>query len=91
MARDECQSLLDHRIYNDTRVTWAELGVGMFGCEVIRNAFLPSTFALADTENTSLANFNPFTKEYETFMIRVLPLATRIARSSLLNMASSFS
>jgi len=36
----------------------------MFGCEVIRNDFLPSTFALADTANASLANFSPFTKEY---------------------------
>jgi len=41
-----------------------QLGVGIFGCEVIRNAFLPSTFALADTANAPVVNFNPFTKEY---------------------------
>ena len=39
-----------------------QLGVGMFGCEVIRNDLLPSTFLLADTANAPLANFNPFTK-----------------------------
>jgi hypothetical protein len=36
----------------------------MFGCEVIPNAFLPSTYALADTAKIFLANFNPFTKEF---------------------------
>ena len=74
--------MLDRRIHNVTRVTWTQLGVGMFGCEVIRNAFLQSTFELADTKNASLANLNPFTKEYETLIIRVLPLAARIDRSS---------
>ena len=41
-----------------------QLGVGMFGCEVIRNDLLPSTFALVDTARAPLANFIPFTKEY---------------------------
>ena len=56
--------MLDHRLHNVIRATWTQLAVGMFGCEVIPNAFLPSTFALADTANASFANFNQFTKEY---------------------------
>jgi len=46
MARDERQSMLDHRTHNAIRATWTQLGLGMFGCEVIPNAFLPSTFSL---------------------------------------------
>jgi hypothetical protein len=88
MSRDECQSLLDHRIHNVTRATWAVLGVGMFGCEVIPNAFLPSTFALVDTANASLANFNPFAKEYETLMIRFSVISYKNCPFFTLNMAS---
>jgi hypothetical protein len=56
--------MLDHSIHNVIRVTWTELCVGMLGCEVIPNAFLHTAFALADTAKASLANFNPFAKEY---------------------------
>ena len=35
--------MLDHRIHNVIRATWTVLGVGMFGSEVIPNAFFTST------------------------------------------------
>jgi len=54
--------MLDHRIHNVIRVTWTQLFVGMFECGVIPEAFLTSTFALADKANASLTNFNQFTK-----------------------------
>jgi hypothetical protein len=41
-----------------------QLGVGMFVFGGISDAFLSSTFSSADTANASIANFNPFTKEF---------------------------
>ena len=65
-----------------------QLGVGMFGCEVISNAFLPSKFALVDTANASLANFNPFTEQYWTFMIRFFVISYKNYPFFTLDMAS---
>jgi hypothetical protein len=60
-------------------------------CEAIPNDFLPSTVALADTANASLANFNPFTKDYWTFMKRLFAISYKNCPFFTLDMAAFLS